>query len=191
MVSGEEAKAVEESSEAASTATKSMIGSNLVVNIALAGSLNQVWGIVNGLQVVAHLPLFKVKSPGNVNTFNELFLEISNFDIVDTSTVNTKLIYWPEMDPISLNFQNAGFDSPLVIPQLGTLFYLFVGMICLTFLWLLLLLLAKIAPKTSFLSNKVRRFLIWNGSIRFFMEGYLDFALMALINVRYLDWESP
>lgn len=146
--------------------------------------------MINGLQVVSHMPLFKIKSPGNVNTFNAFFAEIATFNVVETSSVSESFIYWPEMDAISLNFQDAGYDSPLIIPQLGTLFYVFMGMIGLACFQVLLLFVAKAIPKTSCLNDKVKRYLYWNGSIRFFMEGYLDFALMALINVKHLDWES-
>ena len=33
------------------------------------------------------MPLFKVKSPGNVNTFNVFFAEIATFNVIDTGTV--------------------------------------------------------------------------------------------------------
>ena len=66
----EEAKQVEEQGSTASSSSKSAVGSNFIVNILMAGSLSQVWGMINGLQVVSHMPLFKIKSPGNVNSFN-------------------------------------------------------------------------------------------------------------------------
>ena len=66
----EEAKQVEEQGSTASSSSKSAVGSNFIVNIMMAGSLSQVWGMINGLQVVSHMPLFKIKSPGNVNSFN-------------------------------------------------------------------------------------------------------------------------
>ena len=31
----------------------------------------------------------------------------------------------------------------------------------------------------------------WNGSIRFFVEAYFDFAMLVSINLKYTDWESP
>ena len=50
------------------------------------------------------MPLFKIKSPGNVNAFNEFFSEISSFKVMETEEVTNGLLYFPEMDPISLNF---------------------------------------------------------------------------------------
>ena len=79
--------------------------------------------MINGLQVVTHLPFFHVKSPGNVNAFNEFFIEIASFNIINTETIDALLFYFPEMDPLSLNLLNAGFMNNLMIPALGTLFY--------------------------------------------------------------------
>ena len=51
----------------------------------MAGSLTQVWAMIEGLQVVTHMPLFKIKSPGNVNTLTDFFAEMANFNVIDTS----------------------------------------------------------------------------------------------------------
>ena len=83
--------------------------------------------MINGLQVVTHLPYFNVKSPGNVNTFNDFFTEIANFKIIDTVDLDAILFYFPEMDAISLNFLNAGFANNLMIPALGTLLYMMIA----------------------------------------------------------------
>ena len=70
-----------------------------------------------------------------------------------------------------------------MIPSLGTLFYMINGQLTLAFVHVLLYLLAKAIPKTSLLKNKVAAYLYWNGSIRFMMEGYIDFVLFSLMNV--------
>ena len=83
--------------------------------------------MINGLQVVCHLPFFNVKTPGNVNTFNEFFAEIGSFNLIDTEDLDSLLFYFPEMDAISLNFQDAGFMNYFMIPALGTLLYILVA----------------------------------------------------------------
>ena len=50
------------------------------------------------------MPLFKVKSPGNVNSFATFFAEIAKIDLIDTSEYTEGLIYIPELDSFSLNF---------------------------------------------------------------------------------------
>ena len=189
--SAAEAQQVADQGGAAGSSSKASVGSNLAVNLVMAGSLSKVWQMIEGLQVVNHMPLFKVKSPGNVNAFNEFMSEIAKFDLIDAKELTLSTgIYIPEMDAVSLNFQNAGFDTSLAIPSLGTLFYMLFTLIILVVVHIFILLLAKLWSKVSWLENKVCRYLYWNGSIRFFMEGYLDFAMFAMLNIKEMDWED-
>ena len=73
------------------------------------------------------MPFFDVKTPGNVNAFNEFMSEIGSFNLFDTSFVDSLLFYFPEMDSISLNFQDAGFMNNFMIPGLGTLLYMMIA----------------------------------------------------------------
>ena len=81
-----------------------MMITNVVVNILLGESMTKVWDMLEGLQVVYHLPLFKVKSPGNVNTFNSFFKELGGFDLIDVTDFTQKYLYFPEKDALTLNF---------------------------------------------------------------------------------------
>ena len=136
------------------------------------------------------MPLFNIKSPGNVNAFNIYFAEIATFNLIDTTGFTADIFYFPEMDSLSLNFQNAGYDTTLIIPSLGNLLYLLFLHFVLALVHVLLFVLAKVIIKVSKVKSKVARYLYWNGSIRFFMEGYFDFLLFALINVKYLNTDG-
>ena len=50
------------------------------------------------------MPLFKVKSPGNVNTFADFMATLANIELIDTTSLKESLTYIPEIDPFSLNF---------------------------------------------------------------------------------------
>ena len=104
IASLEQAEKINDSGSAAGSSSKASVGSNVVVNILLSGSLSQVWSMIEGLQVVCHMGLFKMKSPGNVNAFNEFFAELARFNIIETSPIVNDFFYFPEMDSISLNF---------------------------------------------------------------------------------------
>ena len=39
-------------------------------------------------------------------------------------------------------------------------------------------------------STKIRSYLFWNGSIRLFMEGFLDFALFSMLNLSEIQWQD-
>ena len=44
---------------------KSAVIVNFLFNFLLSGSLNQLWGMINGLQVIVHFPLLGIKFPAN------------------------------------------------------------------------------------------------------------------------------
>ena len=91
---------------------------------------------------MTHMPLCKVKSPGNVNAFNQFLETTVNFDLIDTAEITNAIAYIPEMDPISLNFQNAGFENNLIAPALGFLFYIVQAQIGFVLVQLILILIS-------------------------------------------------
>ena len=56
-----------------------------------------------------------MRTPGNVNAFNSYFEEVTSVQIYDMEDAILTMIYVPEQDPFSLNFQNAGYDSNLFL----------------------------------------------------------------------------
>ena len=100
------------------------------------------------------------------------------------------MVYIPELDSFSLNFMNAGYDSSLVLPNLGTLLFVLAGQVSLFFVFILVWILAKCCKRIRNTKEKLRYYLFWNGTIRIFMEGYLDFTLMSLLNIREIFWQE-
>ena len=129
------------------------------------------------------MPLFKVKSPGNVNAFNEFFTDTANFEVQEFDSVSNDLFYIPEEDPVSVNFQNAGHESYMMITNLGLKFYMMLAWIGIIVIHFLLYLLSKAIARVGKVKSVVADRLYWNGSIRFFIEGYFDFVLLALLNL--------
>ena len=104
MASEEDANKVEEQGEATETTTFASFISSFIVNLLIAGSMTEVWAMINGLQIIVYMPLFKLKSPGNVNTFIEYLQELTKFEVVDIPTLVDGYMYFPEMDSITINF---------------------------------------------------------------------------------------
>ena len=53
----------------------------------------------------------------------------------------------------------------------------------LIFVLALALIAERICPRASKVRASVQKLLFWNGSIRLFMEGYLDIALFSMLNI--------
>ena len=103
MLSEEEAEIVEETGTIAADTSFSIISSNFITNVLMAGSLTQVWSIINALQIIGYLQLLKVKTPGNATSFNSFFVELSSFEIIPVQTTTQELFYFPEVQYMKLN----------------------------------------------------------------------------------------
>lgn len=185
-----EAQRVDITKDSVGNSSNALVGSNFIVNLLLSGSMNLVWNVINGLQIIAYMPLFNVKTPGNAGAFNKFFISIASFDMFKTEEITANLMYIPEGDPLSLNLQDQGIESLLIIPNLGTLFYLLLAYLALIIVQLLLYNVGKKVPKIGQISSKIGIFLYWNGLIRFFMEVYLDYSVSALLNLQAIYWED-
>ena len=67
-----------------------MCAGNAFTNFLLAGSLNQLWGMINNLQIVIHSPLINVQFPGNAYILYDNMIVIATFDFLDENS-NKKL----------------------------------------------------------------------------------------------------
>ena len=186
-----EAEKIQSQGESADSAIKSSASGNIAINLMLSGSLNMVWSMIEGLQVVNHMPLFSVKSPGNVNFFSNFFQNLSSFSFVDTNELTEQMMYFPEMDALTVNYQNAGYLNLYVIPNLGFLFYILVLHFALAAFVFVIACGAKRFPKVAGRMHALgNKYLYWNGTIRFLIEGYLDMALFSVMNIAAIDWDT-
>lgn len=46
-----------------------------------------LWGMINAIQIIAHLPYFNLNMPQNVILFFGMVLEIANFDVLPTDDI--------------------------------------------------------------------------------------------------------
>ena len=96
IASEEEAKNVDSASTGATSSTSSAMGSNFIINILLAGSLTQIWSILNSLQIVELVGLFHIKMPGNISAFTDFFEVITDIKIYDSEPTVNENFYLPE-----------------------------------------------------------------------------------------------
>ena len=68
----------------ASTASGATVVLTSVVTVGqtiLSGSLSQVWGMINGLQIMVHLPTMNVDFPVNVMKLVNATVTVATFDV--------------------------------------------------------------------------------------------------------------
>ena len=70
------------------------------------------------------------------------------------------------------------------------MFYFMVGIAGLYIFYVLLVWPAsKLCPKVAKITKKLRGFLFWNGTMRFFIESYMDIALFTMLNLKEYEWD--
>ena len=97
-------------------------------------------------------------------------------------------VYIPEQDPYSLNFQTAGYSTTLVLSNASSFLVNTLLHFSLVIVMLILYFIGAQSQRVSSLNNKLKNYLFWNGSIRLFMEAYLDFALFSMLNISEIQW---
>ena len=73
----------ESASESTEAGVKSTVIGSFATNLVMAGSLSQILGMINSLQLIVHLPLFAVSVPANVMTIEGILIPIVMFDIFE------------------------------------------------------------------------------------------------------------
>ena len=99
-------------------------------------------------------------------------------------------VYFPQVDNFNLAFQTIGYESTYAVPNLGTIFFIFLGY----------LILVPISSCLTFFSvdnrdvrkpaKKLRRFLYWKGTFRFLLESHMEIVLAVTLNVKMFESNS-
>ena len=182
---------------AAGTTVKSLFASNVALQPVLMFSLSMVWGLVNGLQIVAYLMLLNVPMTANVLVVDEVFYEIATFDLIPLDWINDYLDKtFGDLDNngevyLSATAIDAGFDKTNPIHNL--VLPLFFSSITLVFLGLLLLIslfftsLIKCSRIPLRVYRTVKKKIFWNYYIRLFIEEYIVISMACMIKLFALD----
>ena len=64
------------------TFIKGFIAGNMFVQIFFMFSLSMLWGLVNGLMIIAYWPLLNILIPSNVLIVDQIFYTIATFDLI-------------------------------------------------------------------------------------------------------------
>lgn len=105
--------------------------------------------------------------------------------------ITVAFFYFPETEPTSVQFENGGIESHFMILELKLLFYMFCIHLFLVIVHAILAIFKRCLPaRLQRAEISLRNYLYWNGLIRFFMEAYVDFTLLGLLNIQKLDWNG-
>ncbi|CDW88161.1 UNKNOWN [Stylonychia lemnae] len=75
------------------------------MSIVWSASLQYLWGMINVLQIIAHLPLYNINFPDNAKLLYSLIISISQFDILPT-TYFDQFFQFSDEQPINDRFSD-------------------------------------------------------------------------------------
>lgn len=84
QISAEEKAIIDTTGAAMQNGSSLALASNFVLNLALAGSLNQLWSLIRSQQLIILLPLFNVILPANAGMVFNMLMQIAAFDPYET-----------------------------------------------------------------------------------------------------------
>ena len=91
----------------------------------LSASLNQLWSLINGLQIFVYMPLMNVRFPANANSFIFFLVKIATFDVLPTDYLFDKIFAFPDDGAYNMNFAETKIESYYAVENLGTLFVIY------------------------------------------------------------------
>jgi hypothetical protein len=161
----------------------------MLTNILTSGAMAQIWGMINGMQIYSHLPLFKVLFPAFSGAAIAEILEIASFELIPLGDLTPLLLGEPEGDGEELLEAFADdFESYYTILNLGSCAVIFVLSLALPLLIILVLSPVKNRSKAAreqskSLTNAMRGNII----LRFIIETCLDIAICVILQFYYND----
>lgn len=84
-----------------------------ISSIVLAPILQYLWGFVNSLQLIVHLPVFSFRYPASVYWSMSLFKDFTNFNVLslEQATANSEFFKFTETEAYSWQFEFMGYRT--------------------------------------------------------------------------------
>ena len=159
------------------------------LSLIMAASLNQLWSMMNGLQLAVHLPLFSSKFPANAGFLLVFLIDIATFDMLPEE-VPEFFFDFPQSKPYNMAFEETRYGSMYAIENLGTCFMLINVYLIQCVIWAICYCFkgnSKCANRTY---TRYTKMLFWGSIMRLFFEGYLEICLSVFVSLTDLEWEG-
>jgi len=98
----------------------SFVVGTIAMNMALTGSLQVLWGMINTLQILTHVGLFSLNFPANVFLVLKVFMDVANFDLVPVSDIEESMFQFEDTGPHTKNFGEMGKETKHSVLNMGT-----------------------------------------------------------------------
>ena len=149
--------------------------------------MSQVWGMINGLQIIVNFPLFWMSFPDLSGMMVGSLITIATFDVMPSDDVFDATVEPPDDEQEDDKFAEIGFESNFMILNLGTMFLMFVVMLTIPACLICTGPCRRCWPWLDRKHKATKTNLHGNVWIRFLMEGSLDIAICASLNYIFIQ----
>ena len=145
-------------------------------------SLQKLWGNINALQLIVHLPLINLIYPAQVQGLFDRLISVVTFDVLevfDEFELQTLPEFTPT-EPLNINCDTVGYGSTNTMDNLGSINYL----IALVLLRIVIFTVQRVSCSRG--HAKLNRIMIdrenlAGGTLRFVLETYFDIFLIVIL----------
>eukprot|EP00347_Sterkiella_histriomuscorum_P008002 403346742 len=186
QLSDEELDFLNQMAELMKWTLSSILGPSMVINIAMQQGLQSIWGMINGLQLLTHLPLMNLNMPANLICFYSLINDIASFDLIPTDSFTDDIMEFDEDSDYAFNnsFDFMGYQSVNLITNLGLFFYIIlINLVILILALYASVLLYATKYKRSSFYKYINEKLLFNQILRLQLEAQLELCLCSLLAV--------
>ena len=179
-------EAIGQISEAATVAT---VVASVILQTVVSGCLAQIWGMINGMSFMMHIPTLNIDFPSNAFLIISNVLLVVTFDIpyLNMGTLGP-IFNFPDEDNVLVNddqtnirasFSLLCYGSAYMSNNLGSIFLYMLAMVYGLFLYVILDRFTH--PFIVRLSNKIKDYFIWNYVIRLVIETYMQLCFCVYL----------
>ena len=153
-----------------------------------------LWGLINSLQIIGHLPLLNLYIPANVYKFFQSIIMLSQINIIPVD----RLISSFELDMgiesnefiLTESLADFGYDSSDMIKNLQVMFLTILVLVGIPVFLLLASLCFRWSQTAKQCLKLTVRKLFWNTYIRFLLEAYLALSICSLLRLKQFNFDS-
>ena len=147
------------------TAVATISASSLFLTYLQGIGLQQIFDIVQVLQIVVILPLLSTNMPANTGMFFSVLQTIAAFDIFEIGEYVDEYLELTPEDPINEKFETIGMESKYYINNIGSFFLTLVFEVLLIVVYLILVPFANKSKCIKRRAKNLNKKLFWNSWI--------------------------
>ena len=167
-------------------AVKALMAGNLGITIAMATSLQYLWGMVNGLQLMVLAVFFKCEMAPNSKIIMVEILKSCSFEVFDMEKFFDQFEF-NESDDFSEIFVEAGMDGSIFVVGLGSVVIFIVIFPFYYLFYRTVVHLFKGEEKIKCIQNFIKPKNFFNMYMIFMLEGCIEIGMTGSVCITLMN----